>query len=106
MVEEFANAVRELKVDEYTKEPVKTQYGYHIILKTGEKDKPELKDVKDNIKETLTTQKLNNNNALRYQTLIDIREENKISWNDTTLKKAYDDYMNRLIESASTTSGQ
>ena len=27
-----------------TKEPVKSQYGYHIILKTDEKEKPELKD--------------------------------------------------------------
>ena len=32
-----------LNVDEYTKEPVKTSYGYHIILKTGQEDKAELK---------------------------------------------------------------
>ena len=46
MVDEFSDAVKELKVDEYTKEPVKSSFGYHIILKTGEKEKPKLKDVK------------------------------------------------------------
>ena len=34
MVEEFENAAYDLKVSEYTKEPVKTQFGYHVILKT------------------------------------------------------------------------
>ena len=58
MVEEFSNAAKELKKNEYTKEPVKTQYGYHIILKTGEKDKPKLKEVKDEIKEKLREQKM------------------------------------------------
>ena len=53
MVDEFSEAVKELKVDEYTKEPVKSSFGYHIILKTGEKEKPKLKDVKDKILETL-----------------------------------------------------
>ena len=99
MVEEFSNAVKELKVDEYTKEPVKSQFGYHIILKTGEKDKPKLKEVKDDIKDTLCEQKLNNDSALYYESLIKVREKKKISWNDDKLKKAYDDYMNKLKDS-------
>ena len=101
MVTEFADAVRSLKVDEYTKEPVKTQYGYHIILKTGEKEKPKLKEVEDTIKETLKEQKLNEDKTLFYHTLMSVREEHKISWNDSELKTAYDNYMNRLIESVS-----
>ena len=100
MVKEFSDAVKELKVDEYTKEPVKSQFGYHIILKTGEKDKPKLKEVKDDIKDTLCEQKLNADSSLYYESLIKVREKKKISWNDDTLKKAYDDYMNKLIESA------
>ena len=100
MVEEFSNAVKELKNNEYTKEPVKTEYGYHIILRTGEKDKAKLKDVKDDIKEKIKTEKLNNDNSLYYQALISIREENKISWNDDNLKNAYNDYMNELIKNS------
>lgn len=108
MVEEFSKATKDLKVDEYTKEPVKSKFGYHIILKTDQKDKPKLKDVKSEIKETLKTNKLKNSNTLFYETLMDIRAENKIEWNDDKLQKAYEDYMNNLIESAknSATSNQ
>ena len=100
MTEEFSNAVKKLNKDEYTKEPVKTTYGYHIILKTAEKDKPKLKKVKSDIIDKLTEQKLNNSKTLYYETLMDIRNENGIKWNDDTLKKAYEDYMNNLIKQA------
>ena len=100
MVEEFSNAVRELKKNEYTKEPVKTEYGYHIILKVDEKEKPALKDVKKDIKEKLATQKLNDDNALYYEALKGYREDKKLSWNDDVLKKAYNEYMDNLIENA------
>ena len=100
MASEFSNAVKELKVNEYTKEPVKTQYGYHIILKTGEKDKPKLKDVKEDIKEKLTLQKLNSDVTLYYQTLINIRKDKNIKWNDTVIEKKYEKLMDQLIETA------
>ncbi len=100
MVDEFSDAVKKLKIDEYTKEPVKTKYGYHIILKTGEKDKPKLKDKKEDIKERLTAQKLDEDVTLYYQTLINIRKENNIKWNDTVLEKKYNNLMDELIETA------
>ena len=100
MVEEFSNAVKDLNKNEYTKEPVKTEYGYHIILKTGEKDKPKLKEVKKEIKEKLREQKLNEDQSIYYQALKSIREENKIKWNDDKLKKAYNKYIDDLIESS------
>lgn len=100
MVEEFANAVKELKVDEYTKEPVKTEFGYHVILKTGEKEKKELEEVEDDIKETLAEQKLNADNSVYYESLKAVREKNKITWNDDGLKKAYNDYVEKLIDNA------
>ena len=100
MVTEFSEALKELKVDEYTKEPVKTQYGYHIIIKTGEKDKEALKDVKEEIKTKLKDRKLNNDETLYYTTLQEIREANKIKWNDDVLKKAYKNYMEKIIEAA------
>lgn len=100
MVDEFSNAVKELDTNEYTKKPIKTSYGYHIILKTGEKEKPELKDVKDEIKEKITLQKLNSDSTLYYQTLIDIRKENNIKWNDTVLEDKYEDLMEQLLKAA------
>lgn len=98
MVEEFRDALVKLEVDEYTKEPVKTQFGYHIILKTGVKDKKALKDVEDEIKETLAEQKISEDNSIYYESLVKFREEKKIKWNDSALEKSYNDYMDNLIE--------
>ena len=100
MVEEFSKATKDLKVNEYTKEPVETEFGYHIILKTGQKDKPKLKKVKSDIKEKIREEKMSNDSGLFYESLLEIRKENKIKWNDDKLKKAYNNYMNDLIENA------
>ena len=51
--EKMNNAIKDLKKGEYTKEPLKTEHGYHILLKTDEKDKPSLKSIKNDIKEKL-----------------------------------------------------
>lgn len=103
MVTEFSDAVKKLKKNEYTKEPIKTEFGYHIILKTGEKDKPKLKDVKKDIKDKITEQRLNDDPSLSYKVLKEIREDKKISWNDDTLKNAYNNYMDKLIEQSQKT---
>lgn len=103
MDENFMEAVKKLDNNEYTKEPVKTQYGYHIILKTDQKDKPKLKEVKSDIKTTLATNKLSNNSTLHYQTLIDIREDNNIKWNDDELEKQYNELMDQLLQASSNT---
>ena len=100
MVEEFSKATKDLNVNEYTKEPVKTEFGYHIILKTGEKDKPKLKSIKKEIKEKIQEQKLSNDPGIYYESLLEFRKENKIKWNDDTLKKAYEEYMENLITNA------
>ena len=100
MVDEFSSAVRELKKGKYTTEPVKTKFGYHIILKVDEKEKAELKDVKSDIKEKLTAQKLQEDNSLYYQTLVKYREKQKITWKDDSLKKQYNEYMDKLIENS------
>ena len=100
MVVEFATAVKDLENGKYTKEPIKTQYGYHIILKVDQKEKAKLEDVKDEIKETLTNKKLEESTTIYYETLIKVREEQKINWKDDSLKKAYNEYMEKLIENA------
>ena len=38
MVPEFIDGIKTLKVGEYTKQPVKTQFGYHIVLLTDIRD--------------------------------------------------------------------
>ena len=99
----FWNAALNLKKNEYTKEPIETSYGYHIILKTGEKKKDKLEDVKDTIKEKIAKDKLNNDRALFYETLINIRKDKKITFGDSELEKLYNDYMEKLIDNAKQT---
>ncbi|MBD3917583.1 peptidylprolyl isomerase [Paenibacillus sp. PR3] len=59
MVTEFEDAAFSLKVGEISS-PVQSQFGYHIILVTDHKAAvtKTLEDVKDQIKETLTSQKI------------------------------------------------
>jgi len=92
MVKEFEEAAYKLEVGKYTKEPVKTQFGYHIILKTKDYGKGELKDAKDKIVETLLNEKLNSESDIVFKTLIDIREDYGLVIEDTKLKEQYDNY--------------
>ena len=49
LTKNFREALDKLKINEMTKEPVETEYGYHIILKTGEKKKASLKELRENL---------------------------------------------------------
>ena len=98
MVDEFKEAVLKLKNDEYTTEPVKTKFGYHIILRVDQKEKESLDSLKDSIKEKLASQKISDDNSVYYESLVKFRESKELKWNDTELEKSYNDYMNNLIE--------
>jgi len=56
LVSEFKEAALKLKENEITLKPVKTQYGYHII-KAGEYEKKTLDEVREQIKNTLASEK-------------------------------------------------
>lgn len=103
MDEDFIKAVNELKNNEYTKEPVKTQFGYHIILKVDQKEKKSLKKIKKDIKEKLKDKKLSEDKTLYYKSLINIRKKYNIKFNDKEIKKAYNNLMNELIKSVENT---
>ncbi len=61
MVPEFSKAAKSLKKGTYSKTPVKTQFGYHIIFLNDKKPETTLKfdDVKDNIKRVVNGKKYN-----------------------------------------------
>lgn len=90
MVEEFEEAAYKLEVGKYTKEPVKTKFGYHIILKTKDYGKGELEDAKEKIIETLTEKKVAEEDG--YKVLIDVRDEYGITIEDSVLNDQYKNY--------------
>jgi parvulin-like peptidyl-prolyl isomerase len=61
MVPEFSNSADKLKKGEFTKEPVKTQFGYHVIYLEDRKGATEKKfeEVKEQIKAMVNRDKFN-----------------------------------------------
>ena len=90
----YLEECKELKVGKYSKDPVKTSYGYHIVYKIDQKDKPSLDDVKDDVIDALATEIKNDDTDLYYKALIAMREESKLEFTDTKLGDEYKKYIN------------
>ncbi len=97
MLAEFEKAAYDLKLNTYTKKPIKTIYGYHIILKTGEKDKEELKNIKDTIVETLSKNLLNTDNTLPVNAMIELRKSYGFNIEDSVISKQYSSYTSNQL---------
>lgn len=104
MEEEFEKAAYKLSVNEYTTEPVKTTYGYHIIMKTGEKEKPSYKKSKDTIIEKLVEEKKTNDTTLSAKAMISLRNKYNIKIKDKTVKKDYESYIKEAVTTTTTKS--
>lgn len=93
--EAYKNEMKNLKDGEHSKEPVKTSYGYHIVYRIDQKEKPALEDIKDQIKEEIADEKISNDKNLYYVVLDKMRENANLKFEDTVLKDKYDNYMSQ-----------
>lgn len=89
----FLEALKGLSENSYTKEPVKTSYGYHVIYRTDQKEKPKLEDVKDSIIEKLSDELDASDENLYNKTLVKMREEAGLDFSDTVMKEKYEEYI-------------
>lgn len=89
----YLKEMKDLEVGSYSKSPVLTSYGYHIVYKIDQKDKPSLDDVYDDVKEILADDKKENDTNLYYKALIHMRDEAKLEFVDTKFKEEYDAFV-------------
>ena len=90
-VDEFFEATKALKDGEYTKKPVESTYGYHIIYRISATKKPSMKEAEEDILEGIVTNKLSNDDNLSTLTWIDIRKSYGLDIADSKVKKAYEE---------------
>lgn len=94
VVDEFFNAVKELNDGSYTSEPVKSKYGYHVILRVSKTDKEALENMKTDLINEIIESKLSSDSNLYTTTWDSIRKEYNLKINDTTIENAYNKTIN------------
>lgn len=104
MDENFIDAAKNLEVGKYTATPVKSSYGYHIILKEEQKDKESLDSIKDTITERVAEDNLADDSTLSTRALKALRENYGIHFEDDRLENSYEIYMQNLLNSSNTSS--
>ena len=88
----YIEAMQKLENNSYSKEPVKTSYGYHVIYRIDQKEKPSLEDVKEEIIDSLVEVHKSEDTYIQYKALEKMREDNNLTFTDTVLEKKYDNY--------------
>ena len=88
----YMEAMQKLENNSYTKEPVQTSYGYHVIYRIDQKEKPVLKDVKEEIITSLVSEHKSKDTSVQYKALDKMREDAKLKFTDTVLEKKYETY--------------
>ncbi len=86
MVDEFYEAAKALGDNEYTKTPVRSSYGYHVIyrypLASGEEGYEDVTSRRDEVRNTLINNKFS---------------EHMQQWIDTASRKVYDDVLDEAL---------
>lgn len=85
MVPEFEEVVFDMEVDDYTSEPVQTQFGWHVIqlVDRREQEPPAYEAVEDQLRSLVLRE-------IYFQTVQDLREAADIEFEDEALREAYE----------------
>lgn len=96
LAEEYVIASKSLEKDNYTKEAVLTQFGYHIIYCVDKAEKPSLEESKDDIVEKLGAELEAEDQYIRYKALIKLREDDGLKFKDSKFKEEYKEYCDEI----------
>jgi len=99
LVEEYLNALFTLEDGKYSAEPVKTEYGYHIIHRTGTST---VEDVREDIIDVLAADIVAEDANIHEKALLELRKEYKLKINDKILREKYEEYEKSLTETENT----
>lgn len=110
MVAEFEEAVKATANGEITQEPVKSQYGYHVIKVINNGEKKPLEEVREEVEQQYVNSKLADA-QFSYSIIGDLIEQTGVEINDEDLKGAVNDLleiakMPESVESPADTSGE
>ena len=105
---DVVDASYKLKDGEYTKDPVKSELGYHVVLRTETKEKATLDEVKDSILDKLATEYASSHTEASIKAMQELRNEYDMNIEDSDLHDKYVNYIQnslaKLKEQANTTS--
>ena len=85
----FLESAIKLEVGKYSTTPVKSQYGYHIVYKTKQEDKPELDKVKTSVIAKIANEKIENDSSFASKALVALREKYEMNITDSKLESSY-----------------
>ncbi|MGN1341836.1 MAG: peptidylprolyl isomerase [Bacilli bacterium] len=91
----YMEEMQKLEDNSYSKTPVKTSYGYHVVYRIDQKEKPALDDIKDEVIESIASKKSSEDTNLSYIALDKMREDAGLKFSDTVLEKKYETYMSK-----------
>lgn len=94
------DAAAKLKNNEYSTTAIKTSLGYHIILRTNQKEKAKLEDVKDTIIENLANEKKEEDSTISVKAMQQLRKDYNVEIQDTELKEQYAKYIQNALSQA------
>ncbi len=90
VVEEFWTASTGLEDGKYTTSPVESSYGYFVILRVSQDDKPSLEDSKDEVLTALVTDLETADSDITTKAWVDIRKSYNLNIVDSDIKKSYE----------------
>ena len=97
--EEFENAVLKLEKGKYTTKAISSSYGYHIIYKDEQKEKPDLATIKQTVIDNLVDEKIKEDSKIEYKAMIELRKKYGVEFNDKELNSQYDNAVNNWLYS-------